>query len=312
MELINYMKTILDGQPLKYSILFGEEQKIIDIYIDKLSELGYTKVYKESVADAIKETNKGGFIKTKKIIIVSNDDEFIKHETKWELLKELKSKNIIVLRYFNLKKTTKFYKFFKDNCVEFNYVNDEVFQNYILKMVPKLSDKNVYRLQDICKNNYGRLLLEVDKIKNLSKKLECSSNTAFNQLLEDDLFVSEIGDITFKLTDAITYGDLKNTQKYLMQAKIKGEPVLRVISIIYNNFINLLAYQGLGKNKIDAADRIGVSEKQLWVIKKNSGGYNNKELLRNINICQQVESDIKLGRLSENIALDYLVLNCLW
>ena len=191
-------------------------------------------------------------------------------------------------------------------------MSDEVFQNYILKLVPKLKNEYVFKLQDICRNDYGRLLLEINKILSLSNKLEISYNTAFKTLLEDDLFVTDIGDITFDLTNAVTYGDLKNSQKYLEQAKLKGEPVLRIVSILYQSFINILAYQGLGKNKLNAADRIGLTEKQLWAVKKNAGGYNNKELLRNINICKEVEEGIKLGTLSEEIALDYLVLSCLY
>ncbi len=312
MQLVDYMNCIINKEPLKYSVLFGEEQNIIDVYIDKISELGYSIVYKDTVAEALRESKKVSFIESSKLFVISNDEDFLKHESKWSLLKEVKGKNIIVLRYFNIKKSSKFYKNNKDVCVEFNYVSDEVFQNYIIKLVPKLKDEYVYKLHSICNNDYGKLLLESDKINNLSKQQEISTNAAFEKLLEDDLFINEIGDITFDLTNAITYGDLKNSQKYLEQAKIKGEPVLRIVSILYQNFINLLAYQGLGKNKVDAANRIGLSEKQMWAIKKNAGGYNNKELLRNINICQDVEKSIKLGMLSEDIALDYLILNCLY
>lgn len=312
MQLVDYMNSIIDNELLKYSVLFGEEQSIIDVYINKISELGYSLVYRDTVSSALDESRKSGFVEKQKLIVVSNDDEFLKLENKWSILRELKGNNLIVLRYSNIKKSSKFYKSNKDVCVEFNYVSDDVFQNYILKLVPKLKTNYVYKLQDICKNDYGKLLLETDKINSLSKQQEISVNTAFEKLLEDDLFISEIGDITFDLTNAVTYGDLKNSQKYLTQAKLKGEPVLRIVSILYQSFVNLLAYQGLGKNKINASERIGLTEKQLWAVKKNVGGYNNKELLRNINICQDVESGIKLGTIPEEVALDYLVLSCLY
>ena len=96
MQLIDYMKSIINKEPLKYSVLFGEEQKIIDVYIEKICELGYIPVYVDSVANAVKESKKGSFIKENKLFIVSNDDEFLKHESKWNLLKELNTNNLIV------------------------------------------------------------------------------------------------------------------------------------------------------------------------------------------------------------------------
>ena len=47
------------------------------------------------------------------------------------------------------------------------------------------------------------------------------------------------------------------------------------------------------------------------VCSKNAGGYSIEEVKRNMLICQNIESRIKMGTVDEDIALEYLVLSCL-
>ena len=99
--------------------------------------------------------------------------------------------------------------------------------------------------------------------------------------------------------------------KKLDEAKRKGEPVMTITYILYSGFRNLLAYQGLGSNKKDAMERTGLTKGELYGCTKNVGGYNIKEVKRNMLFCQEIESGIKMGKIDEDIALEYLVLNCL-
>ena len=73
----------------------------------------------------------------------------------------------------------------------------------------------------------------------------------------------------------------------------------------------MLAVQGLGKNKKDASHRTGLQGWEVHNVMKNLGGYDLYSLERNLKICQKVESGIKTGNIPENIALDYMVMQCL-
>ena len=58
-------------------------------------------------------------------------------------------------------------------------------------------------------------------------------------------------------------------------------------------------------------ERTGMTKGELYGCTKNVGGYNIKEVKRNMLFCQEIESGIKMGKIDEDIALEYLVLNCL-
>ena len=57
-----------------------------------------------------------------------------------------------------------FYKHYKDEIIDFEPLPDGILKKYIQKEIA-LSDKSCQKLIDICEHDYGRILLEIDKIK---------------------------------------------------------------------------------------------------------------------------------------------------
>ena len=317
MELIDLMKKISRNDIPHFLILFGEEQKIIDIYINNICDkIQAKKVVKESVSSVIKNIGKKSIDKCKKLYIVTEDIAFTKLEDNWEPVKNAINKDYVILRYTSLDKRSSFVKKNQQNIVEFSHLSDDVLQQYINRDLPDLSEKNVSKLIGYCNNDYGRILLEMDKIKQYHAYIAGLNNgisidDCFVELDKQGLFHKEIGDITFELTNAVLGGYPQEAIKRLDEAKRKGEPVMTIVSILYNGFRNLLAYQGLGSNKQGAMERTGMTKGELWGCTKNVGGYSIKDVKRNMLFCQEVESGIKLGTIDEDIALEYLVLSCL-
>ena len=313
MELIDLMKKISSNDIPHFLILFGEEQKIIDIYINNIRDkIMAKKVVKESVSSVVKNIGKKSIDKCKKLYIVTEDIAFTKLEDNWESAKNAINKDYVILRYNSLDKRSAFVRKNQQNIVEFSHLSDDVLQQYIQRDLPDLSDENVSKLISYCNNDYGRILLEVDKIKQYSSvRTDLTIDSCFAQLDKQGLFHKEIGDITFELTDAVLGGYPEKAIQKLDEAKRKGEPAMMISSILYNGFRNLLAYQGLGKNKQGAMERTGMTKGELWGCTKNVGGYSIEEVKRNMLFCQKVESGIKMGTIDEDIALEYLVLSCL-
>ena len=313
MELIDLMKKISRNDIPHFLILFGEEQKIIDIYINNIRDkIKAKKVVKESVSSVVKNIGKKSIDKCKKLYIVTDDIAFTKLEDNLESVKNEINKDYVILRYNSLDKRSAFIRKNQQNIVEFSHLSDEVLQQYIYRDLPDLSDENVSKLISYCNNDYGRILLEVDKIKQYSSvRTDLTIDSCFVQLDKQGLFHKEIGDITFELTDAVLGGYPEKAIQKLDEAKRKGEPAMMISSILYNGFRNLLAYQGLGKNKQGAMERTGMTKGELWGCTKNVGGYSIEEVKRNMLFCQKVESGIKMGNIDEDIALEYLVLSCL-
>ena len=318
MELVDLMKSISCNSIPHFLILYGEEQKIIDIYIKNIvKSVEGKRVVLDNISQAIKDNGKKSLDKSIKVYVVTEDTAFLTRDESWENVRKSMHKNYVILRYHALDKRSAFVKKNQQNIVEFSHLSDEVLQQYIYRDLPDLSDENASKLISYCNNDYGRILMEIDKIwqaqsSRLSNfNINLDSNDCFNELDKQGLFHKEIGDITFELTDAVLGGYTELAIKKLDEAKLKGEPAMMIASILYNGFRNLLAYQGLGSNKQGAVERTGLSKGDIWRCSKNVGGYSIEEVKRNMLICQNIESGIKTGQVDEDIALEYLVLSCL-
>ena len=317
MELVNLMKKISNNDIPHFLIFFGEEQKIIDIYIQNIVQSADgKKVVVDNVSQAVKDNGKKSLDKSIKVYVATEDTTFLTKDESWENVRKSMHKNYLILRYHSLDKRSAFVKKNQQNIVEFSHLSYDVLQQYIYRDLPDLSDENASKLISYCNNDYGRILLEVDKIKQYNEYIACFTNgisidKCFEELDKQGLFHKEIGDITFELTGAVLGGYPEKAIQKLDEAKRKGEPAMMIASILYNGFRNLLAYQGLGKNKQGATERTGMTKGELYGCSKNVGGYNVEEVKRNMLFCQKVESGIKMGTIDEDIALEYLVLSCL-
>ena len=314
MELAQLMQHLAGGTNIPhYMIWFGEEQKIIDMYLDRIKSF-YKPVHCDSVAFVVNQLRVKSLDKSNKIYIVTEDDEYRKNEQAWNNVKEMlnKSKHILLIRYANVNKKLKFYTQQKDSFTEFVHLQPDILTQYIQKDI-NLSDSNCEKLITMCGNDYGRILLEVDKINQYldRKRKDIFPNDAFSILCEQGAIYSEIGDITFELTNAVLGGYPDKAIQKLDEAKRKGEPTLRIISILYDGFRNLVSYNALGKDKKDAGKRTGLTGWQIKQCIDLNGGYSMKELIRNMMLCQRVESGIKQGTIEEEIALEYCILSCL-
>lgn len=313
MELAQLMTRISSGSVPHFLILFGEEQTILDIYIQHIAQAVEGKIIpSQKVSNAVKQVGKKSLDKSRKIYTITDDLDFVKNEEIWKIVKSYFKRDYIILRYHSLDKRSAFFKKNKENIVEFSKLSNEVLTKYIQRDLPDLSDDNAMSLINYCNGDYGRILLEIDKVKQyVSVRTDLTVDSCFNQLDKQGLFHKEIGDITFELTDAVLGGYPDLAIKKLEEANRKGEPAMMIASILYKGFRNLLAYQGLGNNKNGAMERTGLTKGELWGCNKNIGGYSLSELRRNMLFCQKVEAGIKMGKVDEDIALDYLVLTCL-
>ena len=313
MELVDLMKAISENNIPHYLVLFGEEQAILNIYIQHIAQ-NYKIVHCDTVAYALSQVGKKSIDKSNKVYIVNEDNAYTKADENWKSVEQTfnKSRHILLIKYHSLDKRSKFYLNNKQNSVEFTHLSEDVLISYINQKLPNLSEKNASKLVEYCSNDYGRILMEIDKIKQYSSvRTDLTIDSCFVQLDKQGLFHKEIGDITFELTNAVLGGYPETAMQKLDEAKRKGEPAMMIASILYNGFRNLLAYQGLGSNKQGAMERTGMSKGELYGCTKNVGGYSIAEVKRNMLKCQEVEAGIKMGTIDEEIALEYIVLSCL-
>lgn len=314
MELKELMEKINNNDVPHFLILFGEEQGVLDAYLNKIkSVVNNNCVSFQYLLDFYKRRGVKSLNNSPKLCIINRDDTYRHEEKLWQEVSQYfsKSKDFVVLRYGTLKKSEKFYIRNKKYCVEFKKLTDQTLLNHVYNNI-ELSENLALKLIKYCDNDYNRILLEINKIKNYSKELNLKNIDECFKLMDGaGIFHKEIGDITFELTDAILYGDIRKSFIKLDEAKRKGEPAILIASLLYTGFRNMLAVQGLGKNKKDASHRTGLQGWEVHNVMKNLGGYDLYSLERNLKICQKVEAGIKTGNIPENIALDYIVMQCL-
>ena len=149
-----------------YLIFSGDEWKVQQIYINQISKVtGKETVRIDSVASLYGKLRNKSFVQMPVIYIVRDDKELMTSEKlQQQISSGLLGDNILIHLLTNIDKRTKFYKAYKDSIIEFEALSDAMLKKYILKEI-KLSESNLERLIDICEHDYGRILLEIDKIK---------------------------------------------------------------------------------------------------------------------------------------------------
>ena len=312
MNIQELQKQIINKQFDNLYIFLGEEIAIQKIYINKIAELEeleiqYVEEYKQ-IHNSLKVNN---LFNTKKLYIILDDLDISKQENVWQNINP--NENILIFKYNNLDKRSKFYKQFEDRIVEFEKLSDEVLTKYIQKDLPNMYNENCKKLIDICNNNYNQILLEIDKIKqfdNLYGDKEYNKiNNIFLDLEHKGAFHKEISDITFTFIEKVLKRDIK--QVYDLQKKLKqiGESNIKLLSLLYNNFKIVLLIQSCKSS--DICKTTGLNNGQVYYNKDKVNYYSTGELVHALRLIQQIESGIKKGTIDEVISLDYLLVNIL-
>ena len=228
MNIQELQKQIIDKQLDNLYIFLGEEIAIQKIYINKMAEINHLEIqYIEEYKQIHNSLKVQDLFNTKKLYVILDDLDILKQDN----IEINPNENIVIFKYNNLDKRSKFYKQFENRIIEFNKLSDEVLTKYIQKEIP-LNNQNCKKLIDICNSNYNQILLEVDKIKNY-KDLNMETHTGmefipkdtkFELLEKQGAFHKEISDITFTFIEKVITRDIKaifELQKQLKQIRRK-------------------------------------------------------------------------------------------
>ena len=164
MELSKLKAQIKTKSPEAFYIFCGDEWKVQEIYINELSKLYDRRLYIDSIRDVYTQLKHTSFIKQRTLYIVRDDHDIMTNEKLQAQLSSLLADNTLILLVSSVDKRTKFYKTYSESFVEFNALERAVLKRYVQKEI-KLSDKNTELLIELCESNYGRILLEIDKIR---------------------------------------------------------------------------------------------------------------------------------------------------
>ena len=196
MELIELNRAIMEHNLDNFYIFTGEEINLMNLYLNQISDNERVDTVLEIWS---KLTSTGKFTKPKfKTYVVRDDMDFLKNEKAWSNISKIKNGRLVLL-YTDIKKTTKFYKHFKDIIVEFKHLTTAQLYHQ-LQQNPKYAiianaDKNILEyFIESCNNDLNTIDNEVDKYTRLK---DSEVVTAFDKNTIDTLIqvVNEIDNI---------------------------------------------------------------------------------------------------------------------
>lgn len=307
MEITEIKNQIKSGQFDKVYIFCGEEHAIMKIYLKMMAEKGnYQITYADSLMDLMTGTKTKSLVPIRHLYVIMDDKEYLTNEKMWTKFTGLKD-DIVVLYYTTTDKRLKFWKNNKDRAVEFSRLDDRILIKYIQKELPDFSESHCMKLIDICEGSYGRILLEIDKLK-------CYTNGKFNrdQDMQYDNMFSELlsrGAIYRQPKDAIfdfiaAFLERKPAKAYdlLQDCKAVGESNLNILFNLYNSIKTLLQVQSSKDYKA-----LGLNGWQLKNVLAYRNNYSNGELVNAMKLIRECERGIKTGSVPEELSVEYLM-----
>lgn len=295
-----------------FYIFTGPEWIAQNTFIKQIAKIKqYDIVRIDSISDVYSKLKNTAFIKKDFVYVARDDKRFMESEKLQEQIYKLMGDSIYIMLLTNLDKRTKFYKNYKDDIVEFEYFDDKILKKYIQKEV-SLSDKNCEKLIAICENDYGRIKLEIDKIKQYSEAnvtlIRNIENNAFDILLNSGVIYRPPKDAIFDFVNAVMDRSTK-CWDLLNQSYAVGEANMVLLSVLYNNFKQVLQVQSCKSS--DISKSTGLTGWQIKCTKEHIGHYSNKEIVRAMRLIQEVESGIKTGKIDDDISMQYVLVNVL-
>jgi len=297
-----------------FLIFTGPEWAVQKIYIDKIAEVMQLDLkYIESISDIYGSLRAKQFITNNSLYIVRDDKDI---QTNEKLQSEISSgilgNNILILLLTTVDKRLKFYKQYKDTICEFDALKPAILKKYIQKEI-NLSDKNCDKLMEVCEYDYGRCLLEIDKIERYHQGHRLPADgyydSVFEDLLKDGTIYQPPKDAIFDLVDAILDRKVNDSFNLLRQSYAVGEATMVMLSVLYNNTKAVLQVQSCQSN--DISKSTGLTGWQIMNAKKHLNHYCNGELVHIMRLVRECEKGIKTGQYEDSTVMEYILVNVL-
>ena len=314
MEVASLKAQIQSGNLDNFYIFTGEEWYTQRLYLKQISKQFDGRM--NSIDDAqtlYKKLSRRSIFERPSLYVLRDDAEIIKNPDIIDRLRACADKNVIILVLSNVDKRTKLYKMYKDSFVEFSLLERAVLKRHIAINI-KLTNKHVDKLIDVCEGNYGRILLEIDKIKRYAQSFpeefdDVDFDEYFERLLKDGTIYQPPYDAIFDFVDDVLMHDVKAVYESLDNCKRIGESTLALLSVLYTNAKHVLQVQSYDGDNLEKAT--GLTAMQIKFAKRRCNIYRTGDLVYMLQLIHEIEVGIKIGKIEESLAMDYLLVHIL-
>jgi len=300
MTLSQLHQEVLNNNLQSFYVFTGIEWLVQRKYIEQISKVTNRPMKYIDNFKSIYKSLSSSLFNDSFVYVVRDDADLLTQESLWQQIKnDLLKNNTLILLITSVDKRKKFFTTFKDNIVEFEALKPHILKQYIQREID-LSDKECDILMEVCEHDYGRCLLEIDKIKRSGKSLI--------ELLQEGAIYTPPQDTVFKFVDAVLDKKLEMFE-LLDESYESGENTFVLLSVLYTNAKQLLQVQSCDSK--DIAKVTGLNSWEIKRAKQRQGDWWNSELIHLMRLCQQAEKNIKIGKLDEEYAVRWVVINSL-
>jgi len=294
-----------------FMIFTGEEWLVQKLYIEQIAKVVNLDIqYIDKVSDIIGTLGSKSLFSQDYLYVVRDDKEFMTEEKLQEKVINNLNQNMLILELTSADKRLKLLKTYKTSTYEFNALKSDILKRYIQREID-LSDRNCEILMEICEYSYGHCLLEIDKILCYTRayyngqpfKVGACDKT-FITLLEDGTLYVPPRDTLWDFIKAFLQNKPSKAYELYQELKELQSPTFAILTNLYNNAKQVLQVQVCTSN--DIAKTTGLTAWQIRNAKECINKYKARDLAVLMRLIQKVESNIKQGKLDEQIAIDYI------
>ena len=274
MEVTELKAKIKSNKLPNFLIFTGDEWAVQNIYIRQIASRNMEVRRIDSITDIIPKLKNKSFLSNQKLLYVVRDDKELMSNAKWwGRIEKLLGNNILILLITKPDKRTKFYNQYKNTFIEFKPLNEANLKKYVLREIPKASSKNIDTLITICEGNYGRILLELDKIKHWrigygkDKQQLMPEDGALLRLINDGTIYKPPKDAIFDFVDAVLDRNAQKAFELYENCKGVGEATLTLLTVLFNNAKAVLQVQDCESK--DVSKSTGLTGWQIMNAKKH-------------------------------------------
>lgn len=308
---IQELQSRITSNDIPHILIFtGEEIEVQNIYIKELVRRSQTLIQRvDSVDSILDRLKRKSFLNRNLCVVVRDDKSFMQDEKLQSVIAELIEDNILILLYTNLDKRTKFYKKYKEDIIEFNPLSEQLLTKYIQRDTG-LTKHSCAKLIDMCESSYGRILLEIDKIKHYLQAVDptgddLSWDMGFEILVDDGLIYQPPKDAIFDFVNAVLRRKPALAFELLQESYDCGEATMVLLSVLYTNVKQLLQVQSCESSNVEKST--GLTSWQIKCISEYKNKYSTGELVQFLRLIQFAESGIKQGIIEDMDAVKYIL-----
>ena len=315
MDLTTLKAHIKTGKFDPYYIFTGEDSGVQRIYLQQMAKVRNAEV---KILDSITELGAKKQLRTTLknacICVLFDSKEFIQDERIELFIMQFCASDdmLVVFIYTSIDKRTKFYKAHQDKIVDFPHLKTDVLVKYVQKDMP-LSESSAICLIEACEHDYGRILIEMDKIRcmgehamSVGKSSGYDADEVLKYLFRHRLIYRPPQDAVFDFVDAVLKNKRAEAFDLLAESYASGEATLVILTNLFNSARQLLQVQSyVGQNKL--TDVTGLTPFQIKLASGRKHYYDDTHLMKLMELVREAERGIKIGEIEDSAAVPYVL-----